>query len=145
MSMRPCAAAMPMTTPELLVDLHAADRELTGRILGAAIAVHRELGPGLLEHAYTACFAHELAARGHAVVQQQPLAIEYQGLRIDGAFCPDFLVDGAIVVELKAVDRLLPVHEAQLLTYLRLSRLPVGLLINFHAPLLKHGIRRMRV
>lgn len=134
-----------MTTTDLLVDHHAADRERTGRILGAAIAVHRELGPGLLEHAYAACFAHELAARGLAFTQQQLLPIEYQGQRIEGAFRPDFVVDAAVVVELKAVERLLPVHEAQLLTYLRLSRLGVGLLINFHAPLLKHGIRRLRV
>jgi GxxExxY protein len=132
----------PILAPAFRPDLHT---ELTGRILGAAIEVHRSLGPGLLEHAYATCFAHELGVRGLAFVRQQPVPICYRGQSIDGAFRPDFVVGEAVVVELKAVDRLLPVHEAQLLTYLRLTRVGVGLLINFHAPLLKHGVRRLRV
>jgi GxxExxY protein len=142
--MRPAAAAMPMTpslAPAVAHDLHT---ELTGRILGAAIEVHRALGPGLLGHAYDACFAHELAARGLAFVRQQPLPIYYRGQRVDGALRPDLVVAGEVIVEHKAVDRLLPIHEAQLLTCLRLTRLRVGLLINFHAPLLKHGVRRLQ-
>lgn len=133
-----------MTSSPLPVLPPDAHTELTGRILGAAIEVHRVLGPGLMEHAYHACFAHELAARGLPYVRQQPVPVHYRGARIDGAACPDYVVAGGVVVALKAVDRLLPVHEAQLLTFLRLLRLGVGLLINFHAPLLKHGIRRLR-
>ena len=132
----------PTLMPVIDPDLHT---DLTGRILGAAIEVHRTLGPGLLEHAYDACFAHELAARGLAFVRQSPLPVYYRGQRIEAAFRPDFVVDGTVIVELKSVERLLPVHEAQVLTYLRLTRLRVGLLINFDAPLLKHGVRRLRV
>lgn len=131
----------PTLLPALVPDPQT---ELTGRILGAAIEVHRTLGPGLLEHAYHACFARELGLRGLAFAQQQLVPIHYRGERIDGACRPDFLVAGEVVVEVEAVDRLLPVHEAQLLTCLRLTGKGVGLLINFHAPLLKHGIRRLR-
>ncbi|MFN7670675.1 MAG: GxxExxY protein [Planctomycetota bacterium] len=131
----------PTLLPAVRPELHS---ELTGRILGAAIEVHRSLGPGLLMHAYDACFAHELASRGLAFVRQQPVPIHYRGRRIDAAVRPDMVVAGEVIVEHLAVDRLLPMHEAQLLTYLRLTRLRVGLLINFHAPLLKHGVRRLQ-
>lgn len=118
--------------------------EVTGQVIGAALRVHSTLGPGLLESAYAACLAHELRTRGHAVLTQHPLPIRYDGLLIDVGYRVDLLVDDVVIVELKAVARLAPVHEAQLLSYLRLSGVKVGLLINFHEYRLKDGIRRLR-
>ncbi len=117
-------------------------KELTDQILGAAIEVHRELGPGLLESAYQACLAREFSLRGLQFEQERPLPIQYKGVRMDSGYRLDFLVAAKVVVELKAVDDILPVHEAQLLTYLKLTGCRVGLLINFNAPTLKEGIRR---
>jgi GxxExxY protein len=117
--------------------------ERTGVVVDAAIRVHSALGPGLLESAYEACLAHELRTRGLDVVAQVPFPVVYRGTRIDVGYRIDLLVDKTIVVELKALANLLPLHEAQLLSYLKLSHLPVGLLINFHVPHLKDGIRRM--
>lgn len=119
------------------------EKDLTSQIIGAAIEVHRALGPGLLESAYQTCLAHELTLRGLSFEQQKPLAVEYKGVRLDCGYRLDFLVAGKVVVELKAVDQLLSVHEAQLLTYLKLTRCKVGLLINFNVPVLKRGIKRM--
>ena len=116
---------------------------VTGRVVGAAIVVHSALGPGLLESAYEACLAHELRKRGLRVRVQVPLPIVYDGVRIDLGYRIDLLVDDAVVVELKAVTRLHPIHEAQLLSYLKLSGHRVGLLINFHSLHLRDGIRRM--
>ena len=117
--------------------------ELTERIIGAAVRVHRELGPGLLESAYEACLAHELADGGLKVERQKSLPVNYRGLQLDEGYRIDLLVGDMIVVELKAVSRLDPIHEAQLLSYLRLSGKPVGLLINFHVPKLTDGVRRV--
>ena len=118
-------------------------KELTEGIIGAAIEVHRILGPGLLESVYEECLALELSLRGMTVQRQMPLPIEYKGKRVAADLKIDLWVEEHVIVELKAAEKLLPVHEAQLLTYLRLSRTPVGLLINFHVPLLRDGIKRM--
>jgi GxxExxY protein len=116
---------------------------LTERIIGAAIEVHRVLGPGLLESAYEECLAWELAQGGLAVERQVPLPVVYKEVKLDAGFRLDLLVEKQVIVELKTVERLLPVHEAQLLTYLRLSGLRTGLIPNFFAAVLKHGIKRM--
>jgi GxxExxY protein len=115
----------------------------TGQVVDAAMRVHSALGPGLLESAYEQCLAYELHSRGLKVRTQVPLPVVYDGVRIEVGYRIDLLVDGIVLVEIKAVSKLLPVHKAQLLSYLKLSGRPVGLLINFHAPALKDGIKRM--
>jgi GxxExxY protein len=115
---------------------------LSDAVIGGAIAVHRELGPGLLESAYEACLAYELADRGLKFERQKELPVVYRGLHMDCGY-RDLLVEGSLVVELKAVEKLLPIHEAQLLSYLKLSGCPLGLLINFHVRLLREGIKRL--
>jgi GxxExxY protein len=118
------------------------EEELTEKIIGAAIEVHRALGPGLLESIYQACLAREFTLRGLKIVEQRSLPVEYKGLRLESGYLLDFLVEGKIVVELKAVDSMNAVHEAQLLTYLKLTGCKVGLLINFNVAVLKNGIVR---
>ena len=115
---------------------------LTETIIGAAIEVHRALGPGLLESAYELCLCREFSLRGLHFEKQKPIAVEYKGITLDCGYRADIVVASQVLVELKATDTLLPVHEAQLLSYLTLSGLPAGLLINFNVQLLKHGIRR---
>ena len=119
------------------------EQGLTEKIIGAAIEVHRALGPGLLESVYWACLAREFGLQVLPFEQEKPLPVEYKGVRIDCGYRLDFIVAGKVVVELKAVDAILPVHEAQLLTYLKLTGCRVGLLINFNVPVLKDGIKRM--
>jgi GxxExxY protein len=117
---------------------------LTEQIIGAAIEVHRDLGPGLLESAYQKALAHEFSLRGLAFEEQKLCAVTYKNLLIEDAYRLDFLVDQRVVVELKAIDALLDVHEAQVLTYLRFTSCRVGLLFNFRTTLLtKHGLRRL--
>ena len=116
---------------------------LARHVVDAAIAVHAALGPGLLESTYEACLAYELRSRGLGVRRQLALPVVYRGIRVGGAYRLDMVIDGAVVIELKTVTKLLPVHEAQLLSYLRLGDYRLGFLINFHVPLLKNGIRRM--
>ncbi|MBL7201379.1 MAG: GxxExxY protein [Anaerolineae bacterium] len=118
------------------------EEALTREIIGAAIEVHRELGPGLLESAYRSCLARELSLRGLPFEQEKPLPVEYKGVRLECGYRLDFVVDGKVVVELKAVDEIHPVHEAQLLTYLKLTSCRVGLLLNFSVPVLRDGITR---
>ena len=118
------------------------EREATDSIIGSAIEVHRLMGPGLLESVYEDCLAMELSLRGLQCVRQQPVPLEYKGRRLGVDLRIDLLVDDRVVVELKAVEKLLPIHEAQVITYLRLTGKPFGLLINFNVPLLKEGIRR---
>ena len=118
--------------------------ELSGKIVDAAMAVHRELGPGLLESVYEVCLAKELSKRGIEFERQAEIPIAYQGEQLDGGFRADLLVEDLIVVEIKAVEKIIPIHEAQILTYLRLSGRPLGLLFNFYCKLLKDGIRRFR-
>ena len=116
---------------------------ITESIIGAAIEVHRALGPGLLESAYEACLTFELAQRGLQVERQRPLPVVYQEVKLDCGYRLDLLVAEAVIVEVKAVDRLMPIHQAQLLSYLKLSGCKVGLLINFNVKVLKDGIRRV--
>jgi GxxExxY protein len=116
---------------------------LTGRIIGAAIAVHKMLGPGLLESAYEVCLAHELSLAKISSNRQVPLPLTYKTLQLDCGYRLDFLVENTVVLELKALEGLQPIHEAQLLTYLKLGRWPIGLLINFNTPVLRKGIKRM--
>ncbi|MGE3954237.1 MAG: GxxExxY protein [Parachlamydiales bacterium] len=125
-----------MPTAELLED------PLTHAIIGAAIEVHRELGSGLLESTYEACLIHELRTRGLGVKAQQPQPVCYKGVRLDCGYRLDVVVEGEVVVEVKAVDRLTTIHEAQLLSYLKLSGCRRGLLINFNVRRIRDGIKR---
>lgn len=116
---------------------------LTERIIGFAIAVHRELGPGLLESAYEECLCYELSENGVAFRRQVPLPVVYKAVRLDCGYRVDVVVEGRVILELKSAERLLPIHDAQVLTYMRLSGLWTGLLLNFNTPVLKDGIRRL--
>ena len=116
---------------------------LSDRVIGLAIAVHRELGPGLLESAYEACLAYELDQAGILYQRQVALPVSYKDVELDCGYRLDLLIDGALIVELKTVEAVTRLHKAQLLTYLRLSRLPTGLILNFNAATLKDGIHRM--
>lgn len=117
--------------------------DITGQIIDAAMKVHSVLGPGLLEGVYEACLCHELKGRRLEVKSQTLLPVEYYGTMIDAGYRLDLLVEGLVIVELKAVERLAAIHEAQLLTYLKLSKKKVGLLLNFNVVQMKDGIRRM--
>jgi len=114
----------------------------SGIVVDAAMTVHSALGPGLLESAYEACLAYELRKRGLRVLSQVTVPVVYDGVQIDAGYRVDLLVEDAVIVELKAVAKLLPIHEAQVLSYLKLSGHRVGLLINFNVPRLKDGIKR---
>jgi GxxExxY protein len=117
--------------------------EITEQVIGAAIEVHRALGPGLLESTYEGCLAHELALRQIPFERQKAIPLAYKGVNIDAGFRVDFLVADRVVVEIKAVDAILPIHEAQVLTYLKLADLHAGLLINFNVRILTKGVRRL--
>lgn len=116
---------------------------ITGAVIDAAMKVHTVLGPGLLESAYEACLAHELRTRGHAVTTQVGLPVVYEGVKLELGYRIDLIVDDAVIVEVKAIEAIAPIHEAQILSYLKLSGRRVGLLLNFHVLHLKDGIRRM--
>lgn len=116
---------------------------LTEKIIGAAITVHKALGPGLLESAYEQCLAHELSLSRIAFERQVALPVIYKSLELDCGYRLDFLIENTVLVELKAVEALQPIHEAQLLTYLKMGGWPIGLLINFNVPVLRKGIKRM--
>ena len=117
--------------------------EITEKVIGCAIKVHSALGPGLIESAYEVCLAHELHKQGLDVQSQVALPVVYDNIKLDAGYRLDLLVEKQVVLELKAVERLIPIHEAQLLSYLKLSKLPIGLLINFNVRLLRDGIRRI--
>ncbi len=117
--------------------------DITEKIIGAAIAVHRELGPGLLESAYEACLAYEIARSGFSVERQKELPVKYRNVKLDCGYRIDLLVERKVIIEIKAIDKLAPIHTAQLLSYLKLSGCRVGLLINFNVKVLKDGIRRL--
>ena len=117
--------------------------ELTGQIIGAAVRVHRALGPGLLESAYEACLVYELREAGLKVEQQKPLPVVYRGVKLDCGYRLDLVIEDVVIIEIKAMERLMPAHTAQVLSYLKLSGHKVGLLINFHVQMLKNGIRRV--
>lgn len=116
---------------------------LSERVIGAAIEVHRHLGPGLLESAYEDCLCHELKLLGIEHMRQRSLPVSYKGIQLEHAYRIDLVVESSLIVELKTVQAIEPIHEAQLLTYLRLSGIRRGLLLNFHVPVLKQGIKRL--
>ena len=117
--------------------------QISHRIIGAAIEVHRHLGPGLLESAHEACLVYELRQLGLHAEEQKPLPVIYKDVKLDCGYRLDLVVEGEIIDEIKAVEQLLPIHEAQLLSYLRLSHKKVCLLMNFHVPILKNGLKRI--
>ena len=116
--------------------------ELSNKVIGCALDVHRTLGPGLLESAYQGCLAHELSESGIPFKAQYPMPIEYKDVRLDCGYRLDLLIDDKLIVEIKSVETIMNIHRAQLLTYLRLSKLKVGLLVNFNVRVLKKGIER---
>ncbi|MBZ0274367.1 GxxExxY protein [bacterium] len=116
--------------------------EITGAVVDSAVKVHKALGPGLLESAYEACLAHELRSRGLSVATQVVLPLEYEGFVVEAGYRMDMVVEGKVIVEIKSVEKLASAHDAQALTYLRLSGLPVVLLVNFYQRRLKDGIKR---
>lgn len=129
----------------MLNNEHAVERvnSLTESIIGCAIEVHRAIGPGLLESAYEECLCYELAQNGLSFQRQVPLPVIYKGVKLDCGYKLDIIVENAVIIELKAVDRIIAIHEAQLLSYLRMLDLRVGLILNFHSSVLKDGIKRI--
>ncbi len=117
---------------------------LTGEVIGAAIAVHRVLGPGLLESAYEECLCYELNERGIDFKRQVALPVSYKKVKLDCGYRMDIVVDQSLILEIKTVEKILPIHEAQLLTYLKLSGVRTGLIVNFNVAVLKNGIRRLK-
>jgi GxxExxY protein len=116
---------------------------ITEKIIGCAIEVHRNLGPRLLESAYEKCLCYELTQAGFGYKQQLPLPVIYKGINLECGYRMDVVVEDLVIVEIKAIERILPVHEAQLLSYLKLYNKKVGLLMNFHVPMLKSGLKRI--
>ncbi len=121
------------------------DDDLTYQIIGCAYRVHSALGPGLLESAYEACMSHELKLQGILFERQKPLTIDYYGEILDAGYRLDLLIERRIIVELKAVTEIIPIHQAQMMTYLKLSKLKLGLLLNFNVLDMKKGIKRLRM
>jgi GxxExxY protein len=117
--------------------------QLSERVIGAAIEVHRHLGPGLLESTYQRCLCREFYLRGISYLSQVVLPLEYKGMRLTRGYVVDFVVESSLIIELKAADRLLPIHSAQIMTYMRLLQVSAGLLMNFNAPTLPQGIKRI--
>jgi len=117
--------------------------ELSNQVIGCALEVHRNLGPGLLESTYEQCLAYELKTVGIPFKLQHPLPVEYKNIRLDCGYRIDVLIGDSIIVELKSVDKILPIHQAQLLTYMKLAGISIGLLVNFNVKYLKDGIKRM--
>jgi len=117
--------------------------ELSNRVIGLCIEVHKNLGPGLLESAYQQCLAYELNSKGIKFTMETPIAVKYKGINIDCAFRADFIIEDKIILELKAIKEILPIYEAQILTCLRITGLRLGLIINFNVELLRDGIKRI--
>jgi GxxExxY protein len=117
--------------------------ELSNQVIGCALEVHRNLGPGLLESTYEQCLAYEMKVADMRFKLQHPLPVEYKGIKLDCGYRIDVFIEDRIIVELKSVDKILPIHQAQLLTYMKLSNVSIGLLINFNVKYLKDGIKRM--
>jgi GxxExxY protein len=132
-----------LTTEDTEFTEEGINRDLTEAIIGGAIAVHRELGPGLLESVYEKCLAFELADRGLSVTTQKEIPVRYKNLTFDCSFRADLIVDNKVLVELKSIDQLTPVHTSQVITYLKLTGLKTGLLINFNVQTLKTGLKRI--
>jgi len=129
----------PKTYEKIAMDIN----DLTGQIIGAAIEVHKALGPGLLESVYEECLCRELDLRKLHYKRQHAIPVQYKGVKLDCGYRIDLLVEDLVILELKSLDNLEPIHEAQILTYLKLTGLKVGLLINFNVPVLREGIRRL--
>jgi len=119
------------------------ENELSNKIIGAALEVHKALGPGLIESAYQACLCQELKLQGLAIEKEKDLPVEYKGIKLDCGYRMDIVVEGKVVVEVKSLEKVLGIHEAQLLTYLKLTGMKLGLLINFNTEMLRHGIKRI--
>jgi GxxExxY protein len=134
------ARGVPGARGETVGGLAAGD--LTARVIGLAIKVHKTVGPGLLEQVYEDCLCHEMTLHGLTFQRQVELSLIYDGVRLPCAYRADIVVGGSVILEIKSIEHILPVHEAQLLTYLRLSSCAVGLLLNFNTNLLKDGLRR---
>jgi GxxExxY protein len=134
-----------MKTQEPAENAELYNHELNRRVIGCAIEVHRNLGPGLLESAYQQCLAHEMHLAGLSFKAQHPVPVYYKGVNLDCGYRLDFLVEDFLVIELKAVDSLISLHQAQLLTYMRLAEAPLGLLLNFNVKLLKDGIKKCAI
>ena len=117
--------------------------KLSNRVIGCSLEVHRHLGPGLLESTYEQCLAHELKMEGIPFKLQCTLPVQYKGIKLDCGYRIDLLVDDRIIIELKSVERVLPIHQAQLLTYMKLSAISIGLLLNFNVKFMRSGIKRM--
>jgi GxxExxY protein len=132
-----------MLTTETTEDTEFLNKEITQAIIAAAICVHKNLGPGLLESVYQTCLAYELTECGHGIELQKEIPLIYRNIRFQSGFRADLIVDGRVLVELKAIDQLLPVHHAQVITYLKLTGLRTGLLVNFNVPSLKDGLKRI--
>jgi GxxExxY protein len=118
-------------------------RDITEQVIGLCIDLHRHLGPGLLESAYEECLCYELSQVGFRFERQKPLPVNYKSVKLDCGYRLDLVIEDKVIIEVKAVETLLPIHEAQLLTYLKLSGLTLGLLVNFNVPVLKNGIKRV--
>lgn len=119
------------------------ENRITEKIIGCAIEVHKSLGPGLLESAYEECLCYELTQSGLRYKRQVPLPVVYKGVKLECGYRMDLVVEDSVVVEIKAIEKIMPVHEAQLLSYLKLHNKKVGLLMNFHIPVLKNGLKRI--
>ena len=132
-----------MTTEDTESTEEGLHRELTESIIGAAISLHRELGPGLLESVYEKCLAFELADRGLSVSTQKEIPVRYKNLTFDCSFRADLIVEKKVLLELKSIDQLTPIHTSQVITYLKLTGLRTALLINFNVPTLKTGLKRI--
>lgn len=132
-----------MTEIDHRVAIERQENDISGKIIGAAIEVHRKLGPGLLESAYEECLCCEMALRGIKFERQVPLPLNYKGVDLDCGYRLDLLVEDTVIVELKSIETLEPIHDAQLLTYLRLRNAWLGLIINFNVIMLKDGVRRL--
>ena len=131
-----------MFTTENTESTEFLNKEITQVIIASAICVHKNLGPGLLESVYEKCLAYELAESGHVVAVQKEIPIMYRNIKFQSGFRADLIVDDKVLVELKAIDQLVPVHHAQMIRYLKLTGMRAGLLINFNVPLLRNGLKR---
>lgn len=125
------------------MDTEVKNNEITGGVINAAITVHKALGPGLLESVYEKCLAFELAEQGYVIERQKEIPLTYRGLAFESGFRADLIVNNTVLIELKAVEQLQSIHQAQVITYLKLSKIRTALLINFNVPLLKNGIKRI--
>ena len=132
-----------LTTENTEITEEFENNSLTDAIIGAAISVHRELGPGLLESTYEKCLAFELTQSGLQIAAQQEIPIKYKGQSFEGGFRADLIVGNKVLIELKSIDQLSPIHTSQVITYLKLTGLPTALLINFNVPVLKTGLKRI--